>query len=68
MALDSNAKQNIPQAFLWIMENDTKQDELRAQPVVPFAPMAELIEDRRNLRKAAEEILHWNKDKGNRAK
>lgn len=61
----TNAKQTIPNVFKCIIENDTKQGELRQLDVIPFAPMKELIRDRRNLNASAEKALRWNTDKGN---
>jgi hypothetical protein len=57
-------KPTVPLVFNEIIINDNKQAELRAQSVVPFAPMKELIVDKRNFRRGAETLLKWNTDKG----
>ena len=56
--------QNIPEVFHESIKNDDRQDELRGQLVLPFDEMAELINDRINLRHSAGAILR--RPNGNR--
>lgn len=54
----------IPLVFSEIIKNDERQDALRPLRVIQFAPMKELILDRRNLNKGAEKLLRHNTNKG----
>lgn len=63
----SNGRQNIPNLFKEIMANDAARDTLRAQPVIDFAEGKRLVREKRDFRRAAEKMLHWNVDKGNAA-
>lgn len=62
----SNKKQSIPPLFKEIIRNDNERADLRAQAVIPFETACRLRRERRDYRREAEKVLHWNVDKGNR--
>ena len=68
MSYYTNAKQTIPQTFQDIEEVDKQIADLRAQPVTHWEDvlaLKRLRELRADLTRTAEELLKWNKDKGN---
>jgi hypothetical protein len=64
----SNAKTRIPKLFQAIIENDEQRTYLRSLgPDITKAEWRELKRlnvEKRDFRKAAEKMLHWNADKG----
>lgn len=66
MALNSNARQNIPALFIEIMNVHEQLGAILAQPVIPFGSWR-LVRRNQDLKRAAEKSLHWNVDKGNTA-
>lgn len=64
----TNAKQVIPELFKQIVRNDNQLREIRALPVIPLIEAASLVHERREYRRAAEQMLKWNTDKGDKAK
>jgi hypothetical protein len=70
MAVDSNSKPNVPEVFKEIIKSDTEKSEIHAlgygMSQANWKRLKELRLDRMNLVRGAEELLHWNKDKGNK--
>jgi hypothetical protein len=65
MAVNSNARQRIPDLFVVIMGVDEKIDVGRACCPIDFKAMKELKARKAELRRAAEIALSWNHNKGN---
>lgn len=65
MAVNSNARQRIPELFKVIMEVDEKIDEAKSCCPLDFKTLKELKTRKAELRKAAEVALSWNHNKGN---
>lgn len=64
------SKQNIPVLFQEIMRNDRERAEIKSLDVIPDGALEKyrwLRRERQDYRKAAEEMLHWNTNKGSTA-
>lgn len=69
-ALLANKRQkpHVPELFKQIVINHAELAAIREQAVIPFSPAGELLSQRRMYRRAAEKMLKWNEDKGNKAR
>lgn len=69
-ALLTNKRQqpNVPELFKQIVVNHAELAAIRSQAVIPFSQAGELLSQRVMYRKAAEKMLKWNEDKGNKAR
>jgi hypothetical protein len=65
MATNSNGKQNIPPLFKEIMKHHRDLDTYFSDDVLLFDRGKRLLRKTRDLRRAAEQALRWNTDKGN---
>lgn len=60
----------LPDAFHHIVQNDAARAALRDRACAglmtqaDWLQLAELVKDRKNLRRGAEQALRWNTDKG----
>jgi hypothetical protein len=68
MPLDSGYKphQNIPPLFKEIVQHHKELEEYLASPVLLFDRGVRLRKRTKELRRAAEQALRWNTDKGNK--
>lgn len=73
VALDSNAKQNIPQVFTDIMRWDEKEPTIPSGPDISLQQWRIFRQEwkkwaavRVDYVRAAEQILKWNTDKGSK--
>jgi hypothetical protein len=64
VAVNSNARQRIPELFLAIMDVDESIEKIRANLVIEFAKIRELKKRKEELKRAAEAALSWNQNKG----
>lgn len=70
-ALLANKRQqpHVPELFKQIGINHAELAAIiREQAVTPFSQAGELLSQRRMYRRAAEKMLKWNEDKGNKAR
>lgn len=60
----NNRKQHIPDVFKFIAENQAEQEKIKKNLVIEFERIRTLKKEMIDLRKGAEQLLHWNVDKG----
>jgi hypothetical protein len=66
----TNARQTIPYVFEAIIANDAARLALRDRAAdglmtqSDWRELGELVADRKNLRRGAEQAMRWNTDKG----
>lgn len=53
-----------PALFKEIITHDAQKLHVFTQPIIPFGEATSLLKRHRELRRAAEEMLRWNTDKG----
>jgi hypothetical protein len=65
----TNATQTVPKVFKEIIKNDAEREAIHAKGDTmtqdDWRRLGALSTDKKALRRGAEEVLKWNRDKGN---